>query len=54
MIEDRVRDDIAFIRRAVEEGRNYATHSSPEIMIWGIAVAVGLTDRMPCALAGGR
>jgi len=41
MIEDRVRDDIAFIRRAVEEGRNYATHSSPEIMIWGIAVAVG-------------
>src|SRR6266478_5489982 len=37
MIEDRVRDDIAFIRRAVEEGRNYATHSSPDIMIWGMA-----------------
>ena len=41
MIEDRVRDDVAFIRRAVEEGRNYATASSPDIMIWGIAVAIG-------------
>jgi hypothetical protein len=41
MIEDRVREDIAFIRHAVEEGRNYATASSPDIMIWGIAVAVG-------------
>jgi len=41
MIEDRVRDDIAFIRQAVEEGRNYATASSPDIMIWGIAVAIG-------------
>jgi hypothetical protein len=41
MIEDRVHEDIAFIRRAVEEGRNYATASSPDIMIWGIAVAVG-------------
>ena len=41
MIEDRVRDDIAFIRHAVEEGRNYATVSSPDIVIWGIAVAVG-------------
>jgi hypothetical protein len=41
MIEDRARDDIAFIRHAVEEGRNYATVSSPDIVIWGIAVAVG-------------
>src|ERR1700730_17427761 len=41
MIEDRVREDIAFIRHAVEEGRSYATASSPDIMIWGIAVSVG-------------
>ncbi len=34
MIEDRVREDIAFIRRAVEEGRTFATASSPDIMIW--------------------
>ncbi len=33
MIEDRVRDDIAFIRRAVEDGRSYATACSPDIMI---------------------
>jgi hypothetical protein len=41
MIEDRAREDIAFIRHAVEDGRNFATASSPDIMIWGIAVAVG-------------
>jgi len=41
MIEDRAREDIAFIRHAVEEGRNYATASSPDIMIWGISVAIG-------------
>ena len=41
MIEDRVREDIAFIRRAVEEGRRYATARSPDILIWGIALAIG-------------
>ena len=41
MIEDQVRADIAFIRHAVEEGRNYATARSPDIMVWGIAFAVG-------------
>lgn len=41
MIEDQVRADIAFIRHAVEEGRNYATARSPDIMVWGIAFAIG-------------
>jgi hypothetical protein len=41
MIEDWVREDIAFIRRAVKEGRNYATACSPEMLIWGIALAIG-------------
>jgi hypothetical protein len=41
MIEDRVREDIAFIRHAVEDGRNFAAASSPDMMVWGIAVAIG-------------
>ena len=41
MIEDRAREDIAFIRQAVAEGRNYATARSPEMLIWGIALAIG-------------
>ena len=41
MIEDRAREDIAFIRRAIEEGGAYATASSPDLLVWGIAVAIG-------------
>ena len=41
MIEDRARDDIAFIRRAIEEGAAYATACSPDMLIWGIAIAIG-------------
>ena len=41
MIEDRAREDIAFIRRAIEEGGAYATASSPDMLVWGIAVAIG-------------
>jgi hypothetical protein len=41
MIEDRTREDIAFIRRAIEEGGAYATASSPAMLVWGIAVASG-------------
>jgi hypothetical protein len=41
MSEDRVREDIAFIRRAVEEGRGYATARSPEMVMWGIALGIG-------------
>ena len=41
MIEDQVQADIAFIRHAVEEGGSYATARSPDIMVWGIAFALG-------------
>jgi hypothetical protein len=35
------RDDIAFIRRTLEEGRNYARGRSADFLVWGIAVACG-------------
>ena len=41
MVDDQVRQDIAFIRRAVEEGGAYATASSSDMLVWGIAVAIG-------------
>jgi hypothetical protein len=41
MRDDRVRDDIALIREAIEEGRGYATASGPGLMVWGIALAAG-------------
>ena len=41
MIEDQARENIAFIRRAIEEGSAYATASSPVMLVWGVAVAVG-------------
>src|SRR5262249_41874354 len=39
--DDRVRDDIAFIRRAIEQGRGYAGSHSVDLLVWGIALAVG-------------
>jgi hypothetical protein len=41
VIEDQAREDIAFIRRAIEEGGAYAAASSPDMVVWGIAVAIG-------------
>jgi hypothetical protein len=41
VIEDQAREDIAFIRRAIEEGGAYATACSPDMLVWGIAVAIG-------------
>jgi hypothetical protein len=41
MTEDAVRDEIAFIRRAIEEGRGYASGRSPDMVVWGVAVALG-------------
>jgi hypothetical protein len=41
MIEDRARADLALIRRAIEDGAAYATASSPFMLVWGIAVAIG-------------
>src|ERR1700719_57581 len=40
MIDDQVRQDIAFIRRAVEEGGAYATARGMDMLVWGAAVAV--------------
>lgn len=41
MTDDAVRDEIAFIRRAIEEGRGYASGRSPDMVVWGVAVAIG-------------
>jgi hypothetical protein len=41
MIEDRTRQDIALIRSAIEQGRSYANARSPDMLVWGIAIAVG-------------
>jgi hypothetical protein len=41
IVEDQAREDIAFIRHAIEEGGAYATARSPDMLVWGIAVAVG-------------
>jgi hypothetical protein len=40
MIEDQAREDIAFIRHAVEEGRSYATARGADLLVWGIALAI--------------
>jgi hypothetical protein len=39
--DDRVREDLALIREAIEEGRGYATRCGPDMMVWGIVVALG-------------
>jgi hypothetical protein len=41
MIQDQAREDIAFIRRAIEEGGAYASAGSRDMLVWGIAVALG-------------
>ena len=38
-LDDSVREDIAFIRRAVEQGRGFATGRSLDMLLWGVAVA---------------
>ena len=41
MSEDRAREDIAFIRNALEGGRTYARFRAPDIAVWGVLVALG-------------
>jgi len=41
MSDDQVRDDIAFIRSAIEDGRAYATARGLDMVVWGLAVALG-------------
>jgi hypothetical protein len=40
MSDDAIREEIAFIRRAIEEGRGYAIHRSPDLIVWGVSVAI--------------
>jgi len=40
MNED-AREDIAFIRRTMEQGRRVAGAWSPDMLVWGIAIAIG-------------
>ena len=40
MREDALREEIAFIRRAIEEGRGYAAGRSADLVVWGIALAI--------------
>jgi hypothetical protein len=41
MAENQAREDIAFIRRAIEDGRDYASARGPDMIVWGVAVAAG-------------
>jgi hypothetical protein len=41
MDENAARDDIAFIRRTIEQGRRIAGAWSPDMLVWGIAIAIG-------------
>jgi len=40
-LEESVREDIAFIRRADEQGRDFAAGRSLDMLVWGTAVAIG-------------
>jgi hypothetical protein len=40
MAEDDVRDEIAFIRRALEEGRGFFAARGPDLVVWGVAIAL--------------
>ena len=39
--DDSIRDDIVFIRQAIEQGRGYAGRHSLDLLIWGVALAIG-------------
>src|SRR5437763_1537273 len=39
MSDEAVREEIAFIRRAIEAGRGYAAGRSADLVVWGIAIA---------------
>jgi hypothetical protein len=41
MNEDAARQDIAFIRQTIEQGRRVAGAWSPDMLVWGIAIAIG-------------
>src|ERR1043166_9589520 len=59
MDADAAREDIAFIRRSIEQGRRIAGAWSPDMLVWGIAIAMPHTSmsglqapamRLPCSM----
>ncbi len=40
MTEDKARDEIAFIRTVIEDGRNYLMGRSLGFIVWGVAIAI--------------
>src|SRR5438093_1145410 len=47
MDNNAAREDLAFIRAAIEEGRSYATGRSPDMVVWGIAIATAFLANLP-------
>jgi hypothetical protein len=41
MDENTAREEIAFIRRTIEQGRRIAGAWSPDMLVWGVAIAIG-------------
>ena len=41
MSEHAIEDDIAFIRRTVADGRQFARGRSADLLVWGLVVPVG-------------
>ncbi len=41
MIDEQARQDLALIREAIDEGRAYTARCGPDLVVWGIAVAIG-------------
>jgi hypothetical protein len=41
MDQDAAREEIAFIRRTIEQGRRIAGAWSPDMLVWGVAIAIG-------------
>ena len=53
MKEDYLRDEIAFIRQAIEEGRGWAAARGSDFVVWGTALAVGYTGTYALLKLGG-
>jgi len=54
MIEDQAREDIAFIRQVVAEGRNRATARSPEMLYGELRSRSGISGPTPSCEVGRR
>lgn len=52
MIEKQAREDIAFIRRAIEEGGTYACSGSPDMLVWGLPSRSAISAPTASSAAG--